>query len=249
MTAPTIPDAERRTPYHPSSPTTVFAVNFVIYDLADVAVVVDGVELDAADYTVTGTLADQCYSDAVVTLDSAVQGVDVAIVGAFAPRRTSNFTEGNKVPARDLNTTFNRIVAGLRELFDKFGHIGPIAELAELVESAQDAAAEAESFSRRNIVAVAGTAHVFDLDDVNAIVDCQGASPTSLTIPPSSSEVWTIGDQIDVRRGGAGVVTFLPGAGVTITSPHGYVTIPTQYGMATLIYMGSNTWQLTGGLG
>jgi len=246
----TILDEDRRITYTPSSPTTAFPVPFPIFDLTDVAVLVAAVELLAADYTVTGTLIDTAYSDAIVTLDTAVQAVDVLIVGRRSPRREDQFVEGNRVPARDLNTGFNRLTAITRELFDRIMLIDPILENAEeLVAQAVAAADLAEGFSRRTIFTVAGTSHTFTLTNINAVVDCQSASATILTIPPIASVVWTIGDQIDLRRGGTGLVTIAAGSGVTINSPNAYVTLPTRYGMATLIYMGANVWQLTGGLG
>lgn len=249
MVAITIPDEERAILYAPSVPTTAFPVPFPIYDLADLAVYVDDVLLDPGDYVVSGVLADQAYSNATVTLDTAVQGVDVEIIGAFVPIRTSQFVEGNRIPTRDLNNAFNRLTIAAREIWDRFIRIGPIDQLPGLVADAQAAANEAESFSKRNVIPIAGVTHTFGLDDINAIVDFLQSSPSFGTIPPNSSVVWAIGDQIDVRCGGTGLVTFVAGAGVTINSPHGYLNIPTQFAMATLIYMGSNIWQLTGGLG
>jgi len=115
----TITDAERRTRYTPVVSTTVFAVGFPIVDLDDVEVWHDGAVVDAADYTVTGSVGTDGFREsAVVTFDTGVTGT-VDIVGRRPPQRITQFTEGAGVTARELNIAENIRTAVDRELYDK----------------------------------------------------------------------------------------------------------------------------------
>lgn len=249
MAVPIIDDAERRTSYAPSSATTIFSVGFPIFDLADVIVEVDAVEIDAGTYTVTGTLVDGAYDDAIVTLDDPVSGVALDVVGRRPPARTDNFTEGNRIPVRDFNIALSKLVAITRELYDRLQRVDPnIENAADLADQVAAAVTEAESFSKRGIIAVTGTAHTFAVSDINKILDFTNAGTAIGTIPAEADEPWEPGDQIDIRRAD-GLVQIATALGVTVTSPNNYTDLPTQYGMATLIYLGSDVWQLTGGLG
>lgn len=164
MTAIPIPDAERLSSYTPALSTSAFAVGFVIYDLADVTVFIAGVELAATDYAVAGTLVDQAYSDAVVTLDTPVVGVLVEIIGKRSPRRTDQFVEGSRVPAEDLNTALNRQEIAVREAYDRLQRIEPNIDNADaMVAEVIAAAAAVETDAAEVAVLTAGVASASSL--------------------------------------------------------------------------------------
>jgi hypothetical protein len=126
---PALPDAERRTAYLASVPTSSFGVGFQLFgDSTDVAnwlsVWVNSVQVpQAGNWTISspsGPLATlpRPITDAVLTFTAAQTGT-VQIVGARRPRRTSQFGENQGVPARDLNQVLSDIEAQLRELWDR----------------------------------------------------------------------------------------------------------------------------------
>jgi hypothetical protein len=84
-----------------------------------------------------------------------------------------------------------------------------------------------------------------DGDQNGVIVNASSTSTISVTVPQN---VFSIGEQIIVRQGGAGQVTFVAGVGVTLHSRGGAMKIAGQYGYATLICVGLNTFDLIGDL-
>lgn len=120
-----LPDDERRTRYAPIAPTSEFLVGFTIFDNDDIAIFIDSVEV-GQDHATYGWSVSATYSSGeataakIVTADPAGwSGVTVDIVGRGRPFRTSQFTDGVGVPASDQNLILNRIVAWLREAYDR----------------------------------------------------------------------------------------------------------------------------------
>lgn len=69
----------------------------------------------------------------------------------------------------------------------------------------------------------------------------------TITVPVFSNTLET-GSRIDFKANTANDVTFLAAAGVTINSKDGNLTIDGQHAAATLIYLGSDIWDLIGAL-
>lgn len=125
---PALPDTERRTTYTLSAQTGPFAVGFAIYgdstDYQDwITVWLNGVLQSSSTYVLTsptGGLATipRPITDATITFNSATTGT-VQIVGARRPRRTTQFTQGAGIGARDFNQVFSDLTAVLREQWDK----------------------------------------------------------------------------------------------------------------------------------
>jgi len=115
----TIPDLERRSSYvNGSLSTTPLDVTFVIFELDQVDVYIDGV-LQSGNYTVTGTKVDGVISDAQVVPDAPGYIGTIEIVSARAPERVSQFQEGADLPVADLNLVLNIIAATTREIYDR----------------------------------------------------------------------------------------------------------------------------------
>lgn len=133
---PALPDTERRTTYSISSGTCACAVGFQIYgDNNDfqnwVEVWLNGIRVNSNDVTFGWTLTSPSGSlatlsrpitDAIITFTNAQTGT-VQIVGARRPRRTTQFTEGRGVAARDLNQAFTDLTAQSRETWDKLNDV------------------------------------------------------------------------------------------------------------------------------
>jgi len=93
-----------------------------------------------------------------------------------------------------------------------------------------------------------GTTYTLVASDLGKLVTLSNASGITLTVPPS---VFTSGNQINIQRIGAGLVTLAQGAGVTITSTGATASAPklrAQYSAATIICTGSNTFTVVGDL-
>jgi hypothetical protein len=125
---PVLPDTERRTTYTLTAQTGPFPVNFAIYgdgsDYQDwITVWLNGALVDPSTYTFTSssgslTTLPRPITNAQITFNNSTTGT-VQIVGARRPRRTSQFTQGKPVAARDLNQIYTDIVAVEREIWDK----------------------------------------------------------------------------------------------------------------------------------
>jgi hypothetical protein len=129
---PALPDQERRTAYSITGSTCACNVNFALYgDGSDyqnwLEVYLNGALVNYSDPTygwkitsISGSLGSIALpiTNAVLTFNSVQTGT-VQIVGARRPRRLSQFTENQPVPARNLNQLFTDIIAGQREIWDK----------------------------------------------------------------------------------------------------------------------------------
>jgi hypothetical protein len=129
---PALPDSERRTSYSISASTCACNVSFMLLgDTNDfqnwIEVYLNGIRVNFNDPTFGWTITSPTgplstiprpITDAVLTFTTAQTGT-VQIVGARRPRRTSQFSEGRGVAARDLNQAVTDITATLREMWDK----------------------------------------------------------------------------------------------------------------------------------
>lgn len=127
---PAEPDAERRTRYTIVATSATLSVGFDVYgDSTDYAnwveVYVNGVALaQSGNWTLSspsGSLATLArpITDAQIQLLAVTTGT-IDIVGARRPRRTSQFTEGRGISARDFNQLFTDLTMTLRERWDRF---------------------------------------------------------------------------------------------------------------------------------
>lgn len=129
---PTLPDTERRTSYNITASTCVCSVGFALYSDSNdygnwIEVFVNGVQVSSVNWTITsptGPIATipRPITDAILTFNGIQTGT-VQIVGAQHPRRTTLFTEGRGVAARDLNYALNYIISMVRETWDKINDV------------------------------------------------------------------------------------------------------------------------------
>jgi len=103
--------SSRRTTYNPVVSTTNFAVNFPIFDNADLLFFLDG---EAHAFTVTATYVDGVSTDAVCVVAPGVTGA-VEIIGLRTPRRTDQYSPGAPLPIRDHNYSLNRLTIESQE--------------------------------------------------------------------------------------------------------------------------------------
>jgi hypothetical protein len=102
----TITPSLRKTTYDPVVSTTTFAVNFPLFDNADLLVVVN--DAQRTDYTVSATYVDGISTNAAVIMNSGVIG-NVVIYGMRAPARSDQFANGGPLPISNFNYALNRL--------------------------------------------------------------------------------------------------------------------------------------------
>ncbi len=95
--------------------------------------------------------------------------------------------------------------------------------------------------------AQSGTSYTLVLLDEQKLVECNNASPFTLTVPLNSSVAFSLGTQIHVAQAGAGQVTITPTSGVTVDGTPGLKT-RTQWSALTLIKRETNKWLAIGDL-
>ena len=103
----------------------------------------------------------------------------------------------------------------------------------------------ATGYAPVNFNAQSGTTYTLVLSDATKVVALSNASAITLTVPPSSSVAFATGTQIQLIQDGAGQVTVAAGSGVTVNTTPG-LKLRAQNSFATLIYRGSNVWNLVG---
>lgn len=89
-----------------------------------------------------------------------------------------------------------------------------------------------------------GTTYTLVLSDANTLVQCDNASPFTLTIP-TNSVAFPIGTVIYPVQQGAGQVTVVATGGVTLVDAAS-ATTRAQFSLLGLIKTGTNTWLLYG---
>lgn len=105
-----------------STPQTSFSFSFPFWESADIEVYVDGVLLDAADYTVEGLAVQDGlaveggYGSGTVTLDAAVSNVTVTIDRKVVGDRETQFSRSAPLGMSALNADLNRVTARQQDL-------------------------------------------------------------------------------------------------------------------------------------
>ena len=83
--------------------------------------------------------------------------------------------------------------------------------------------------------------------DAGKAVEMNVATGNTLTVPPESTGLWTVGDTIVVQQLGAGTTTLDEGTGVVIDSP-ATLDLAGPGALAWLRYRGSDAWIVNGDL-
>lgn len=90
------------------------------------------------------------------------------------------------------------------------------------------------------------TARTASLPDAGGFIEFTNASPVAFTIPPNSSVAFPIGTRIELRQGGAGVVTITPGVGVTLQSRAAAYASAGQFAICGVKKIATDTWGVMG---
>jgi hypothetical protein len=90
-----------------------------------------------------------------------------------------------------------------------------------------------------------GTTYTLDITDFGALVQFTSNSAVTVTVPPASTEGWTAGNVVTIAQMGTGQVTVQGDTGVTIRTST-FAKTRTQYSVASLVYLGSETWIMSG---
>ncbi len=98
------------------------------------------------------------------------------------------------------------------------------------------------------VTTVTNTTYTLALTDAGKNLNFNNSNPMTLTVPPSSSVNFTVGQEIAVVQYGSGQLTVAGGVGVTIRSLSGNLKISGQYGVARLVKIDTDEWVLSGDL-
>lgn len=93
-----------------------------------------------------------------------------------------------------------------------------------------------------------GTTYSLVLADAGKWVTLGNANPITLTVPNSSTQAFTVGDEIDLLAAGNGQITITPAGGVSVSSRGGRLKTNGLYSVFGLKYLGSNFWIAYGDL-
>lgn len=92
-----------------------------------------------------------------------------------------------------------------------------------------------------------GTTYTLVLGDAGKYIQCNNASPFTLTVPLNATVAYPVGTQIVVRNTGAGQVTVAATGGVTINTSQ-TLLLRAQHSTATLVKVATDTWDIAGDL-
>lgn len=88
--------------------------------------------------------------------------------------------------------------------------------------------------------------HILVLSNAGNYIRMTNGSSSTLTVPTNASVAFEIGTEIDIHRA-AGTVTVVASGGVTVNTAETLILRKT-HSTATLIYVGSDVWDLVGDL-
>jgi hypothetical protein len=88
--------------------------------------------------------------------------------------------------------------------------------------------------------------YTFIKTDLGVIVNSANTTDQNITIPPASSVNFPIGTVLQVRVGGAGMVTLVGGAGVTLNARGGAVRSAGQYSLLMALKTATDVWTISG---
>ena len=151
----------------------------------------------------------------------------------------------------DANVTANKIASNAvttAKILDSNVTTAKIADDAVTQAKLADRVVGSAELDNLTLNAQTGTTYTLVLADAHKLVTQSNASAITTTIPPNSSVVFEVGDQVNLLQLGAGQVTVAAGAGVTIRSEGSKLKLKGQYAAATCIKIGSDEWVLVGNL-
>ena len=91
-----------------------------------------------------------------------------------------------------------------------------------------------------------GTSYTLVADDFGKMIRFTNSGSITLTIPPSSSVSFDVGDEILILLDSIGTLTVTGGSGVTVNSEGNITTLVSRYSIARLIKLDTDSWILTG---
>ncbi len=97
------------------------------------------------------------------------------------------------------------------------------------------------------ITTQSGTSYALANTDVNDLIMFTNASTVTVTVPPTSTGVWVVGNNIDLLQKGTGQVVIAADSGVTIRTT-GLTKTRDQYSAVSLVYIAADEWLLQGDL-
>jgi len=249
-TVPSIPNTDRIADFTASAAQDEFAITWVVIAdsellaVNDLVVMVDDVEIDAADFSFSGTSItglSGIWNGGTVTLDDPLAGGErVIIYSKRDPRRTGYFLEGKTIPFTTLDQLLNDFAVQLRDLSLQCGRalkisiddyldgdtdIEVLAQIEALIADATAAVSDAEAAATAaaaSAVAAAASAAL-----ISGAVVYQPAHMTALraiTTSGLTNAVAILQGYAAANDGGQGI--FIWNSASTATDDDGVYIIP-----------------------
>jgi hypothetical protein len=100
----------------------------------------------------------------------------------------------------------------------------------------------------RNTREITGTAYTLDSADAGKSLIFTNSSAITITVPPTSSVSFPIGETFTITPKGTGQITVAAGSGVTLSSLNSKVKSSGQYAELRLSKIAADEWLLSGDL-
>jgi hypothetical protein len=173
---------------------------------------------------------------------SAIEPGDAPICGEFLPP-----SPGGPVKYRAYEDVTNNADEVLME-FSWYDPAGPSeTTVARLTTAGFEHTGVPVQGRFASVNTQAGVSYDLQVSDVGKYVRFTNSSAIDCNVPPVADEAFPLYSIITVRQAGSGQVSLVPGTGVTINTVS-TLDLRAQGSTATLVYLGSDVWDVTGDL-
>lgn len=185
----TVPDEDTFATFTVTTSTAIFPITFSLFAKADLRVSIDGAELTQADFSFSGTVLDGGgYAGGTVTLNDAVDDVEVRIWRDVAAVRTSNFAPSANAPVGAVDQAFNRLMAIAQDHDRRLSDMNP-----EMAESAAAVASAQAAISTTNAEQTAEDAEATAADRLATAADAAAAEADRVAAAESAATAALVG--------------------------------------------------------
>lgn len=138
-----------------------------------------------------------------------------------------------------LTSTQNTLLDGITVTYDKINYLSTVSSNVQTQIDTINA--------NKSILPIATHSSGWDISNTY-LGYLNSCSAGDVNIPVVSGGSIAAGSQFLIYQSTGTTISFTSDVGVTLNSPNGYYSIASQYGIVSLIYLGSDTWVLTGNL-
>lgn len=183
------------------------------------------------------------------TLTGTLNGTSASFSSTL--HATGNITTGGTVDGRDVasdGTKLDGIESGA-EVNDAYASVAQAEAMSSTTVMMNPARTEDSIKHFRKNIQTKSASYTITAAEADHYYTRVTAS-INITVPPNSGTAIEIGAQFEyINTGASSVITFVAGAGVTINSFDSTLTVSDRYKGALLTKVGTDEWDLVGGLG